>query len=88
MKYRSLAGWSFCAFFMAALSGCGAGDSTATDEAPTAAEAEALGCFGCQRFSSGSLNGVCCTCAARGISSGVLHNDEPSTPNTYYCRAH
>jgi len=41
----------------------------------------------CQKFSTTSLNGQVCTCAANNIySNGQLRNDQQLTPNTYYCR--
>jgi hypothetical protein len=41
----------------------------------------------CQKASFTSLNDTPCTCAARNIySNGMLRNDDPITPKTYYCR--
>jgi hypothetical protein len=41
----------------------------------------------CQKASRTNINGTPCTCAANNVySNGGLKNDDPGTPNTYYCR--
>ena len=40
----------------------------------------------CHQLSLSSLNGRCCTCTAQGIALGVMHNDQPLAPKTYFCR--
>jgi hypothetical protein len=40
----------------------------------------------CQQYSATNINGTACSCAARGITSGHLKNDQALAPNTYFCR--
>lgn len=68
--------------------GC-AGTDPATDASPQAEERSAT-CSSwpaiCQKVSFTNINGECCSCPARGVTHGALHNDNPTTPNVYYCR--
>jgi hypothetical protein len=41
----------------------------------------------CQKASRTNINGTACTCAANNVySNGQLKNDDPLTPNNYFCR--
>jgi hypothetical protein len=40
----------------------------------------------CQQFSISNINGTACSCAATGVTTGQLKNDQSLAPNTYFCR--
>jgi hypothetical protein len=76
--------------FSVLATGC-AGTDPATDASPQGEEQSAASaCTSwpaiCQKVSFTDINGQCCSCAARGVTHGELHNDNRSTPNIYYCR--
>ena len=42
----------------------------------------------CQKYSTTDLTGTKCSCPEHGVlCSGVLRNDQPIVPRTYFCRA-
>lgn len=40
----------------------------------------------CQQFSTTNISGTACSCAATGVTTGTLKNDQTLAPNTYFCR--
>lgn len=99
MRYWILVSCLVCSASASGLAGCGSAESEksiGSDEASLSSSAgfssggASGGCspYVCQKYSTTDLTGRSCSCLALGVPcSGVLRNDKPLTPRTYFCRA-